>query len=170
MNPMQKHANIILIGMPAVGKSTVGVLLAKQQGLGFMDTDLLIQTGEKCYLRDIIAARGIEGFCSLEEDYLLKVKARGYVVATGGSAVYSPAAMTYLGSIGTIVYLQLSLAQLEARLANITDRGVVVAPGETIADLYDKRTPLYERYAQVIVNCDDQRPDQTVDAVCDQLN
>jgi shikimate kinase len=166
---MPDRANIILIGMPAVGKSTVGVLLAKQLGLDFMDTDLLIQAGENCYLRDIIAARGIDGFCAVEEGYLLKINASGYVIATGGSAVYSSAAMEYLGGLGRIVYLQVSLAQLETRLANIIDRGVVHGPGETIADLYDQRTPLYERFAQTIINCDDLRPDQTVDAICSQL-
>jgi shikimate kinase len=155
--------------MPAVGKSTVGVLLAKQLGLGFMDTDLLIQTGENCYLRDIIATQGIAGFCAVEERYLLTVAASGYVIATGGSAVYSPAAMQHLGRLGTIVYLQISLVQLEARLANIADRGVVHAPGETVADLYAQRTPLYDHFAQVTVACDDLRPDQTVDAICSQL-
>jgi shikimate kinase len=167
---MSDRGNIILIGMPAVGKSTVGVLLAKQLGLGFMDTDLLIQTGENCYLRDIIAAQGIDGFCAVEEGYLLKISASGCVIATGGSAVYSSAAMAHLGDLGTIVYLQVSLAQLAERLANITDRGVVHGPGETIADLYGQRTPLYERFAQVIINCDDLRPDQTVDAICNQLH
>lgn len=166
---MTKAGNIILIGMPAVGKSTVGVLLAKALGLGFLDTDLLIQSGENCYLRDIIAARGIEGFCALEERYLLEVQASGHVVATGGSAVYSPPAMAHLGRQGTVVYLRISLAQLERRLADVTDRGVAIAPGKTIADLYNQRTPLYERYAQVTVNCDDQRPDQTVAALCNQL-
>jgi shikimate kinase len=134
--------------------------------MGFMDTDLLIQTGENCYLRDIIAARGNAGFFAEEERYLLKVTASGYVIATGGSAVYSLSAMNHLRSLGTIVYLQTSLAQLEARLANIIDRGVVHAPGETIADLYRQRTPLYERYAEVTVICDDLRPDQIVAAIC----
>jgi shikimate kinase len=167
---MPDRNNIILIGMPAVGKSTVGVLLAKRLGLGFMDTDLLIQTGEKGYLRDIISAQGIEGFCAVEERYLLRVRADGSVIATGGSAVYSPAAMAHLGNLGTIVYLQVSLVQLETRLANITDRGVVHAPGDSIADLYRQRTPLYTRYAQVTVNCDNQRPDQTVAAICAQMD
>jgi shikimate kinase len=166
---MPDRHNIILIGMPAVGKSTVGVLLAKQLGLGFMDTDLLIQTGENRYLRDIIATQGMEGFCALEERYLLEVRAKRYVIATGGSVVYSPAAMAHLGSLGTIVYLQVSLVALEARLANITDRGVVHAPGQTIADLYRQRTPLYDRYARVTVNCDSLDPDQTVEAICAQL-
>jgi shikimate kinase len=166
---MPDRDNIILIGMPAVGKSTVGVLLAKQLRMGFMDTDLLIQTGENRYLRDIIAAEGNQGFFAVEERYLLKVAASGYVIATGGSAVYSTAAMSHLGRIGTIVYLQISLAQLEMRLANITDRGVVHAPGETITDLYRQRTPLYERYADATVACDALHPDQTVAAICAAL-
>jgi shikimate kinase len=102
----------------------------------------------------------------MEERYLLKVTASGYVIATGGSAIYSPIAMNHLGNLGTIVYLQSSLPQLEKRLANITDRGVVHAQGETIADLYRHRTPLYERFAEVTVVCDDLRPDQTVAAIC----
>jgi shikimate kinase len=162
---MPDSDNIILIGMPAVGKSTVGVLLAKELRMDFMDTDLLIQAGENRYLRDIITAQGNQGFFAVEERYLLKITARGNVIATGGSAVYSLAAMTHLGSLGTIVYLQISLAQLEKRLANITDRGVVHAPGETVADLYRQRTPLYERYAEVTVACDELRPDQTVAAI-----
>jgi shikimate kinase len=166
---MPDRDNIILIGMPAAGKSTVGVLLAKQLRMGFMDTDLLIQSGENCYLRDIIAAQGNQGFFAVEERYLRRVTARGYVIATGGSAVYSPAAMNHLGNLGTIVYLHSSLSQLEERLANITDRGVVHAPGETIADLYRQRTPLYERYAEITVACDGLRPDQTVAAVCAAL-
>jgi shikimate kinase len=166
---MKGHANIILVGMPAVGKSTVGVLLAKELGYGFIDTDLLIQTGEGCCLRDIIAHRGIEGFCAVEERYLLKVGASGYVIATGGSAIYSPDAMTHLMGLGTIVYLRLSLAQVEARLADITHRGVVHAPGETVADLYRRRAPLYDRYSKVTVNCDGLRPDQTVAAICARL-
>ncbi|MDJ0782554.1 MAG: shikimate kinase [Desulfosarcinaceae bacterium] len=166
---MSQRSNVILIGMPAVGKSTVGVLLAKQLGLGFMDTDLLIQTGEGRYLRDIIAAHGIDGFCAVEERYLRSVRATGYVIATGGSAIYSPAAMAHLATLGTIVYLQISLDQLEDRLANIDDRGVVHAPGESIADLYQRRIPLYERYAQVTVACDDLRPDRTVTAICAAL-
>jgi shikimate kinase len=167
---MPDLSNIILIGMPAVGKSTVGVLLAKQLRMGFMDTDLLIQTGENRYLRDIIAAQGNAGFFAVEERYLLKLAARGYVIATGGSAVYSPAAMNHLEILGTIVYLQISPIQLDKRLADITDRGVVHAPGETITDLYRQRTPLYERYAQVTVACDDLRPDQIVAAICTALD
>jgi shikimate kinase len=166
---MPNQSNIILIGMPAVGKSTVGVLLAKELGMGFMDTDLLIQTGENSYLSDIIAAQGNAGFFAVEERYLLKVAASGYVIATGGSAVYSLAAMNHLRSLGIIVYLKISLTQLEMRLANITARGVVHAPGETIADLYHQRIPLYERYAQKVVTCDLQRPDQVVTEICAAL-
>jgi shikimate kinase len=166
---MPNRSNIILIGMPAVGKSTVGVLLAKELGMGFMDTDLLIQKGENRFLRDIIAAQGNAGFFAVEERYLLKIAASGYIIATGGSAVYSLAAMDHLGNLGIIVYLKISLTQLEVRLANITARGVVHAPGETIADLYRQRIPLYERYAQLIVACDNQRPDQTVAEICAAL-
>jgi shikimate kinase len=166
---MKKRTNLILIGMPAAGKSTVGVMLAKRLGVAFMDTDILMQTGEGCYLQDTIAAHGMEGFRAIEEGYLLDVPAVCGVVATGGSAVYSPKAMAHLGSLGPVVYLQLDLASLKQRLGNLDERGVLRMPGQTIDMLYEERCPLYERYADMTVCTAGVSPDQVVSAVLDLL-
>ena len=161
--------NLILIGMPAAGKSTVGVLLAKRLGVGYLDTDILMQTGEGCYLQETIAVHGLEGFRTIEEGYLLSVPTDCGVVATGGSAVYSPIAMAHLGALGPVVYLQLDLASLKQRLGNLDERGVLRLPGQTIDMLFDERRPLYERYADITVSTAGVTPDQVVSLVLDQL-
>ena len=144
--------NIILIGMPASGKSTAGVLLAKTVGYGFIDTDLLIQNEQKSLLCDIIAAKGAEEFIKIEETVLSDLWAERCVVATGGSAVYGERAMRHLKEIGTVVYLKLGEKTIEKRLKNIVLRGVVMRrSGETVADLYAERVPLYEKYADITV-------------------
>ena len=157
--------NVILIGMPGAGKSTIGVLLAKRLGVSFLDTDIFMQTGEGCYLQETIAAHGIAGFRAIEEGYLLRVTARCGVVATGGSAVYSAKAMAHLGSLGPVVYLKIGLEPLKERLGNLDERGVLRMPGQTIDMLYAERRPLYERFADVTVCTDDVTPDQVVGRV-----
>jgi len=159
----------ILIGMPAAGKSTVGVLLAKQLGAAFVDTDLLIQTGEGCFLQEIISRHGIAGFRAIEENYLLQVSPDCGVVATGGSAVYSRTAMSHLASIGPVVYLHIGLAALKERLDSLDERGVLRMPGQTIDGLYAERSPLYEKYADITISTDDVTPDRVVAAVLRQL-
>ena len=135
--------NIILIGMPASGKSTAGVLLAKTVGYGFIDTDLLIQNEQKSLLCDIIAAKGAEKFIKIEESVLSDLWAERCVVATGGSAVYGERAMRHLQEIGTVVYLKLGEKTIEKRLKNIVLRGVVMRrSGETVADLYAERVQI----------------------------
>ncbi len=151
--------NIILIGMPAVGKSTVGVLLAKRMGYGFIDTDLTIQTGEQRRLHQIIDASGISAFCDLEASYVQRLEARRTVIATGGSVVYRHQTMVYLGNLGIIVFLDIELDQLKHRLVDMGKRGVVCSPGQTIDDLYAERRPLYQTYADAIVSCDALQPD-----------
>ncbi len=161
--------NVILIGMPGAGKSTAGVLLAKAAGYGFIDTDLLIQNEQKALLCDIIARRGAEEFLRIEERVLAGLWAERCVVATGGSAVYGARAMEHLRAIGTVVYLRLPERVLEARLQNIFRRGVVMrTPGETLAELYAERAPLYEKYAHVIVDCDGLTVEETVRAVAER--
>ncbi len=144
--------NITLIGMPASGKSTVGVLLAKRLGYRFIDSDLLIQEQEGCLLKDIIAARGLDGFLEVENRVNRNIEGGRAVIAPGGSVVYCREAMEHLSSIGTIVYLKLSYEELAGRLSNLTDRGVALRPGMTLRDLYEERVPLYERYADITVD------------------
>ena len=146
--------NLILIGMPASGKSTVGVVLAKTAGMMFMDTDLLIQERAQGKLQHIIDNEGMESFLRLEEEVLLSVDTENTVIATGGSAIYSDAAMKYLGSIGRIVYIRLSCEEIEKRLNNIKTRGIAMKPGETIRDLYEYRVPMYEKYADIVLDTD----------------
>lgn len=156
--------------MPASGKSTAGVLLAKAVGYGFIDTDLLIQNEEKALLCDIIAKKGAEEFLKIEERVNSSLWAERCVVSTGGSVVYGERAMRRLKELGTIVYLKLSESALEKRLKNIFRRGVVMRrAGETVADLYAERVPLYEKYADVTVDCENQGVEQTVRAIAEAL-
>lgn len=161
-------SNIILIGMPASGKSTAGVLLAKAVGYGFIDTDLLIQNEQKALLCDIIAREGAEKFIAIEEGINAELWAERCVIATGGSVVYGERAMRHLKELGTVVYLQLGEKTLEKRLKNIFRRGVVMRrAGETVADLYAERVPLYEKYADVTVNCEGMGVEETVRAIAE---
>jgi shikimate kinase len=165
---MQKRAtgdNIILIGMPAVGKSTVGVLLAKRTGYGFVDTDLLIQSGERQRLHQIIAADGLTAFCDLEASYVQQLEARRTIVATGGSVVYREHAMAYLHTLGLIAFLDIELPELKQRLMDLAKRGVVCTPGQTIDDLYAERQPLYRKYADITIPCTALQPETVVAAL-----
>ncbi|MBQ8309427.1 MAG: shikimate kinase [Clostridia bacterium] len=143
--------NIVLIGMPACGKSTVGVLLAKQLGYRFIDSDLLIQEREGKLLHELIATRGIEGFLGIENEVNASIEAVQTVISTGGSVVYCEEAMEHLRAIGRVVYLQVDFETLQTRLGDFTHRGVVMRNGGTLREMYDERVPLYEKYADVIV-------------------
>ena len=143
--------NIILIGMPGAGKSTLGVLLAKALAYDFVDTDVVMQVQKAMLLQDILDTYGVEGFLEIEEHCLTTLHVQRSVIATGGSVVYSPAIMRHLQSLGTIVYLQLSLAELMPRLDNLDRRGVVIRDDQSFADVYAERVPLYERYANLTV-------------------
>jgi shikimate kinase len=166
---MPERKNLILIGMPGAGKSTVGVLLAKRLGVNFLDTDILIQSGENCRLQEIIRRHGIEGFRAIEEGYLLGVPTDCGIVATGGSAVYSAAAMAHLKALGPVVHLDITLPVLEARLGNIDERGVLRMPGQTIAMIYGERCPLYAEYADVTICTADATPDRVVARVLEYV-
>ncbi len=144
--------NVILIGMPGAGKSTIGVILAKVLGYSFIDSDLLIQEKEKCLLKDIIEKEGLEGLIAVEEQVNADISTENAVIATGGSVIYGPRAMEHLRSIGVVVYIRLSYETIENRLGNIRQRGVVLRKGQTLKSLYEERCPLYERYAHVIVD------------------
>ena len=146
--------NIILTGMPACGKSTLGVVLAKTLGMSFVDTDLLIQEHTGRLLQDIIDHDGMEEFLRIEEYILTHVQAENSVITTGGSAVYSDRGMKYLRTIGEIVYIRLPLKEIEKRLNNIKTRGIAMAPGENLEDLYNRRIPLYEKYADIVLDAE----------------
>ncbi len=157
--------NLILIGMPGSGKSTVGVILAKLLGYSFVDSDLLIQKSEGRLLREIIADEGIDGFISIENRINSAIDLERSVIATGGSAVYGTEAMQHLRSSGTVVYLRLSCEQLTKRLGNIKNRGVIIREGQTLSSLYDERSPLYEKYADIIIDEDNCDIEATVEKV-----
>jgi shikimate kinase len=144
--------NIILIGMPGSGKSTIGVQLAKHLGLSFIDTDLLIQAHQQQKLQDILNSQGYQVLRDIEQQELLKLKLNNDLVSTGGSAVYSDAGMQHLKKQGLIVYLYVDFAEIERRIDNEDSRGIARPEGQTLEDVYNERTPLYEKYADVIVN------------------
>ena len=145
--------NLILIGMPGSGKSTVGVVLAKALGLRFLDVDLLIQEREGALLQELIDQRGVERFLDLERDAICSLDCRGTVAAPGGSCVCREESIAHMRSLGTVVYLQLSLEDVAGRIRNLSSRGIALSPGQTLADLYAERVPLYERYAHQVVDC-----------------
>lgn len=149
---MLDKRNITLVGMPASGKSTVGVLLAKRLGYEFVDSDLLIQKQEKRLLKEIIAEDGMEAFMRIENRVNSEINTEHALIAPGGSVIYYPEAMEHLSSIGMVVYLKLSYEDLEKRLGNLVDRGVVLKDGMTLRDLYNERVSLYEKYADITVD------------------
>lgn len=157
--------NITLIGMPGSGKSTVGVLLAKSLGYGFLDTDLTIQQREGALLQDILNERGIERFLDAEEGAICSVDCDRTVIAPGGSAVCREGAIGHLKSLGPVIYLKITPEALEGRLRNISTRGIAMEPGQTLRDIYDHRAPLYERYADKVVEVGEQSLEETVAAV-----
>jgi shikimate kinase len=161
--------NIVLIGMPGVGKSTLGVVLAKELGFQFVDADLLIQERENRLLKEIIAEDGVEGFLKIENDVNASIRAEKTVIATGGSVIYGSDAMEHLKEIGTVVYLKLDYETLDSRLGNLKGRGVVLKDGQTLKDLYDERIPLYEKYADVVVDEGGLDLEQTLTQVLKQL-
>ncbi|MBR0447424.1 MAG: shikimate kinase [Clostridia bacterium] len=144
--------NIILVGMPSCGKSTLGRMLAKELHYDFLDTDEVIIRLNGCPLRDILDAQGVDGFIRVEEEAVCTVQAQNSVIATGGSVVYSEKAMAHLKAMGKVVYLKLTFEEMDRRLGDLHARGVAIAPGSTLQDLYDERTPLYEKYADITVD------------------
>lgn len=161
--------NIVLIGMPGAGKSTIGVILAKSLLFDFCDTDLSIQrkTGES--LCETIAGVGIEEFINLEERIICEEAFMNSVVATGGSAVYGEKAMKKLKENGIIVYLKVSPQELQSRIKNIHTRGIAMKEGTTISELYIERAPLYEKYADIIIDCDGKNAEECVDLIVKEM-
>ncbi len=161
--------NIIFIGMPAVGKSTIGVVAAKRLGYQFLDTDILIQEEEGKLLKEIIAEQGAEGFLGVEDRVNSKINVKKTVVSPGGSVVYCENAMRHFREIGKIVYLKVSFETINKRLTNAKNRGVVLKEGQTLEDLYNERTALFEKYADVTVCEDGLTLEETIDEVLDAL-
>ena len=156
--------NIVLIGMPGVGKSTIGVILAKELGYQFVDADLLIQKQEKRLLKEIISEEGIEGFIAIENQVNASIEANRTVIATGGSVVYGREAMEHLGEIATVIYLKLSYKALRKRLGNLKNRG-----GQTLKDLYEERVVLYEKYADITIDEENKNLEETLQSIVDSL-
>lgn len=162
---MGLKSNIVLVGMPGSGKSTVGIILAKLLSFDFIDTDVLIQSSQRRALQDIVDQDGHLALRKIEEDSLLSLDLQNHVIATGGSAVYSAAAMAHLAAIGTVVFLDVELATLEARVDNLATRGLVRRPGQSLADLFAEREALYQQAADVTINC----TGMTQEAVCSAI-
>ena len=147
------NKNIVLIGMPGAGKSTAGVLLAKALRMPFIDTDLLIQKQENCYLQELLDLRGLDGFIKIEEDIVLGLDVESHVIATGGSVIYSDAAIRHLKTHGIVVFLDTKMYQLVRRLKNAKTRGIAMKYGQTLEALYSERVPLYRKYADIEIDC-----------------
>lgn len=168
---MDSLANIVLIGMPAVGKSTVGFILSQTLAYDFLDTDALIEKREGRTLAAIIAQEGLDGFCAVEEKHVMSIDAKRTVISTGGSVVYGNHAMVHLKSSGILVYLKADLILLINRLKNPTDRGVVQKPGQSVESLLEERHTLYSRYADIIVECPPRElPEVTAARVLERLS
>ncbi len=163
MKTMQGKKNIVLIGMPGAGKSTVGVVLAKRLGYRFVDSDLVIQEQTGKLLHELITEYGVDGFLKIEEQINAALNCEGAVIATGGSVIYGEDAMKHLREIGCVVYLKLSYEEIEERLGDLTARGVALKNGQTLRDLYNERCPLYEKYAHVVQDCGSKHVRQIVE-------
>ena len=167
---MSNLNNIILIGMPGAGKSTIGVILAKVSGYHFVDADIVIQQEEGRLLKDIIASEGVDGFIDVENRINAGINTDKTIIATGGSVVYGRKAMKHLSEIGTVIYLKLDYSKLKYRLGNIRNRGVVIRKGQRLSDLYNERCPLYESYADIIVDENGRNIEKTVEQILENIH
>ena len=154
--------NVVLIGMPGVGKSTLGVVLAKELGYEFVDADLLIQKRENRLLKEIIAQEGVDGFLKIENDVNASIDTHKTVIATGGSVIYGVEAMEHYKNIGRVVYLKVGMEVLTKRLKNVKQRGVVMRPGQSLISLYNERSVLYEKYADITIDEKDNTMEEVV--------
>lgn len=154
--------NIVLIGMPGAGKSTIGVILAKILGYNFIDSDLLIQNKEQQLLHEIITEKGLEGFLAIENEVNRDLVTSHSVISTGGSIIYGKEAMENLKNIGVVVYLQLPYSIISKRLGDIKQRGVVLKEGQDLSGLYAERCPLYEHYADIIISCKNMNTEEVM--------
>lgn len=162
--------NVVLIGMPASGKSTCGVIAAKVLLKNFFDTDLLVQGLEQSRLQELIDTRGTDYFFEAEEKAILSLQLEATVIATGGSVIYSEKAMQHLKSLGKVIYLRMSYEEMLERINDLTTRGIVVKNGTTLLDMYNERIPLYEKYADCIIDCDRNTVEETVEEIIKAIN
>ena len=162
--------NVVLIGMPASGKSTCGVIAAKVLLKNFFDTDLLVQGLEQSRLQELIDTRGTDYFFEAEEKAILSLQLEATVIATGGSVIYSETAMQHLKSLGKVIYLRMSYEKMLERINDLTTRGIVVKKGTTLLDMYNERIPLYEKYADCIIDCDRNTVEETVEEIIKAIN
>ncbi len=162
--------NIVLIGMPACGKSTVGVVLAKAMRKSFLDTDLLIQERQGDLLQNIVNKQGHDGFISIEEEAIRSIDTNNSVIATGGSVVYSKPAMEHLKELGRVIYIRLSFETIDERLHNICSRGIAMEEGETLEDLYEKRIPLYDKYSDLIIDGEGLSVEEVVEEIIARIH
>jgi shikimate kinase len=161
--------NIILIGMPGAGKSTVGVILATTRGMKFIDTDIAIQETTGRLLQEIIDTDGPDAFRTIEEETVLSLHGHHAVIATGGSVVFSERAMEHLTTDGIVVYLKISFAEMEQRLRNSTTRGIVLLAGQGLFAMYTRRIPLYEKYADITIDCEKDDFEKSVQKIIAEL-
>lgn len=157
--------SLILVGMPGAGKSTVGLLLAKELAMDFVDTDILIQSREKKTLQDILDSEGYLALRRIEEEVLLATNYPSHVIATGGSAVYSQAAMNHLKQFGRVVFLDVPLEILKERIHNYDTRGIARRPGQSLLELFAERRALYLQVADILIDCRDLAPTQLVEEI-----
>ena len=163
------HSNLVLIGMPGAGKSTVGVILAKKTARDFVDTDVLIQTSQGRALQDIVDRDGYTILRKIEEEILLGLSVQNNVIATGGSAVYSDRAMTRLKSDGDIIYLDVDLVTLESRVLDFSTRGLARRPDQSFAELFEERLSLYIRYADIAIRCEGMTQEQVCERIIEEV-
>ena len=161
--------NIVLIGMPGAGKSTIGVLLAKAINYDFLDADLVIQKQNNKKLYEIINEKGIDEFLDIEDKTISGINVQGTVIATGGSAVYGENAMKHMKENGIVVYLKLSLVEIINRISNIKTRGIAMKEGKTIFDIYNERIPLYESYADIVIDAEGTTVEECVTLVSETI-
>lgn len=167
---MRDKKNIVLTGMPGAGKSTVGVVLAKRLGYRFVDSDLVIQEKYDKLLHELISEHGVEGFWEIENQVNASLRLSGCIIATGGSVIYGREAMENLRQTGIVVYLKLPFEEVAERLGDLNTRGVTLQPGQTLPELYQERTPLYEKYAHLTVNCSGKSIRDTVTEIADHFS
>ena len=157
--------NVILIGMPGAGKSTIGVVLAKTLGMNFVDSDLVVRNIENRLLQNIINEEGMDYFLECEEQAVLSIEGNRMVVATGGSVIYRKAAMEHLRALGRVIYLDVSYTEIERRVNNITTRGIAIRHGATLKDVYKERAAYYNDYMDVAMGCEGETVEKVVDAI-----